>query len=76
MNLYKISQEVNTGWDTFSDAVVANRTENAARSTRLGDYGKYGSWARPKDVKVELIGIAVKGIKAGVICSSFHAGQI
>jgi len=74
MNLYRISQEVNKGWDTYSDAIVANHTENAARNTKLGSYGEYGSWARPKDVRVELIGVAVKGVKAGIICSSFHAG--
>jgi hypothetical protein len=33
------------------------------------------SWAKhPKDVKVELIGTAVEGMKPGVICASFHAG--
>jgi hypothetical protein len=34
-----------------------------------------GTWANKlEDVKVEYIGEAKKGMKKGVICSSFHAG--
>ncbi len=41
-----------------------------------GDYYEVGfdSWTWPKYVKVELIGMAVEGTKAGVIIASFHAG--
>lgn len=81
MKLYKISQLVNTGYDTFSSAVVAAKDKKAAQNThpngRLDWNGKeslYGEWASAEDVKVELIGTAVEGTKAGVICASFHAG--
>lgn len=33
MKLYKISQTVNRGWDTYSDAVVAAENEEQARTT-------------------------------------------
>lgn len=33
MNLYKITQTVNTGYDTYSGAVVAAENEDAARRT-------------------------------------------
>ena len=40
-----------------------------------GSYFSLGdTWALPEQVKVELLGTAKKGTKAGVICSSFHAG--
>ena len=32
------------------------------------------TWASPEQVKAELLGTAKKDTKAGVICSSFHAG--
>lgn len=32
MNLYKISQDVNDGWDTFDSAIVAAKSEEDARN--------------------------------------------
>ncbi len=32
------------------------------------------SWADPEDIEVELLGEAVEGSRAGVVCASFHAG--
>ena len=85
MKLYLISQTDNDGWDTYSDAVVAARSEDEARTihpngeTRLpipdSEGWRYSSWVTdPSRVTVELIGTATPGTKVGVICSSFHAG--
>lgn len=78
MNLYKISQIVNTGWDTYDSAVVAAETEEAARNTHpdveYGDFDVQYDWAMPEDVTVELIGLAIEGTTAGVIVASFNAG--
>ncbi len=31
-------------------------------------------WVHPSDVTVEHVGIALEGVKAGVLCASFNAG--
>lgn len=78
MKLYFISQEENVGYDTYSDAVVAALNEEDARKTHPnGEVWESDHWTwckSPKQVKVRLIGDAIEGTKAGVICSSFHAG--
>lgn len=79
MNLYLISQDVKTGWDTYDSAVVAAKDEEEARKIRPDgrerDEDYYGAWAKkPEQVKVELIGKAVEGTEKGVILSSFNAG--
>lgn len=38
-----------------------------------GSESNNNSWCDPKYVKVELIGVAKKGIK-GIVCKSFNAG--
>jgi hypothetical protein len=78
MKLWLISQDENNNYDTYDSAVVAAETEDAARNTLPSEYeefGKrYGAWCSgPDKVKVELIGTAKKGTKAGVICASFKA---
>ena len=85
MNLYYISQTENEEYDTFSDAVVAAETAIEAANThpsgnpenwkRETDGSFSGTWVKTADsVSVKLIGTAVQGTPAGVICSSFHAG--
>jgi hypothetical protein len=79
MELWHISQDENSGYDTFSDAVVAAETEDDARHTLPADWidisdEEYSSWCDFKFVKVTHIGTANSDIKAGVICASFHAG--
>jgi len=79
VNLYLISQSVNNDYDTYDSAVVAAETELAARATHPNgddDPPPYlvGCWAQPEDVKVTLVGVAVEGTEAGVICASFNAG--
>ena len=77
MNLYIISQSTNTGYDTYSDAVVAAESSLTAR--RINPNGEweedYSSWAdSPDQVTVELIGTAIEGTEEGIILASFHAG--
>lgn len=86
MKLYKISQEANNNYDTYDSAVVAAENEEEARFTDPNDNkwngkgwgadGKlqFSDWTKPDNVKVELIGEAIEGTKAGVICASFNAG--
>ena len=80
MNLYLISQEHNRNYDTYDSAVVAAESEEAARLTRPGqdDWPEGNTrdwtWAKPEYVKVKLIGTAIEGTSAGVICASFNAG--
>ncbi len=83
MNLYLISQNQNTGWDTYDSAVVAAESIEAARlihPRELLDYTNVGAWKTdawsfsPESVKVEYIGRAGPLVKKGVICASFNAG--
>lgn len=79
MNLYLISQNEDNDYDTYDSAVVAAPSEDAARNThpngRDEPWEKYDGWCScPELVNVELIGTALEGTKAGVICSSFNAG--
>lgn len=90
MNLYHISQTAVRGYDTYSDAVVAAESEEAARLIHPDDspmgeikhkwdgehWNDYGdaTWSRPDRVNVMLLGTAIPSLTAGVICASFHAG--
>ncbi len=83
MNLYRISQEANDGYDSYDSAIVAAESEDEARLiSPCGDHHEWnsdnhycGSWVRnPSEVTVELIGTAIDGTKQGVILGSFNAG--
>ena len=80
MKLWLISQDANSGYDTFDALVVAAKTEGAARLLHPEgvdadwDY-TYTAWCRtPDQVEVELIGNAKPGTKEGIILASFNAG--
>ncbi len=78
MNLYKISQTANRGWDTYDSAVVAAETVEAALATHPdkeheASYGLW-EWTESQNVTVEFLGLAVEGTSAGVILASFNAG--
>jgi hypothetical protein len=83
VNLYRISQTVNDGYDTYDAAIVAAPSVTEARKVHP-EQGRddpwaedrcYTAWAKkPSDVKVELIGLAKPGTEAGVILASFNAG--
>ena len=89
MKLWKLTQDVCTGWDTYDSAIVAAETEDDAKrihpspyagnwdNTLSGrwEYESVGNWAfSPDDVHAELIGEALPGTRAGVILASFNAG--
>ena len=85
MNLYLISQNVNTDYDTYDSAVVAAPDVETARDMNPRG-GKPVNWAKTRewrsgvwaskreDVKVVLIGEATDGTEQGVICASLNAG--
>ena len=83
MNLYLISQDDNTGYDTFDSAVVIAENEEAARQIHPRGAGPnewtepYNDvWAKkPANVKVVLLGTWKGGpFSNPVVCSSFNAG--
>ena len=90
MNLYLISQEENTDYDTFDSALVAAPNADVARQIHPEEeWGHeeraelweeaartvYTAWAsNPSQVKVKLIGKAANGIQEGIIMTSFNAG--
>lgn len=82
MNLYRVWQDVNIGYDTFDSMVVIAESEDIAKSVhpllRLdwdGKSDKVSAWCDKEYVKVELVGRALDGAKSGaIICSSFNAG--
>ncbi len=83
MNLYLLTQEENSGYDSYDSMVVAAETEDRARLIHPDTWSD-NPWGRtqflfdwalsPDQVSVTLIGTAVEGTKAGVILSSFNAG--
>jgi hypothetical protein len=78
MNLYKISQSENEGYDTFDSAIVAAPDEKAARRMPPAPKGDHrcdgGHWTAPPHVKVEWIGVAREGTPPGPILGSFNKG--
>lgn len=76
MRLYLLKQNVNNDYDTFDSCVVAAKSADEARLISPDKWPDSCSpaWAKPKDVKVKLIGTAGKGIEKGIILSSFNAG--
>ena len=83
MNIYLISQEVNTGYDTYDSAVVVAKNEEDARTIHPGHHGceyennNWNVWLKFEDrseVKVEFIGVADKTLERGVVLASFNAG--
>jgi|WetSurMetagenome_2_1015567.scaffolds.fasta_scaffold106554_4 hypothetical protein len=90
MNIYRIYQTENVGYDTYDSAVVVAENEEEARMMNPAYKGtdtdiwplfmsnwedEYSGWASsPENVSVEKIGIAVPGLRKGPIVSSFNAG--
>jgi len=74
MKLWKISQTVNTTWDTYQAAIVAAPTEEAAKTIHPGSSVSLETWCNPQDVQVTYLGTAKKGTLQGVILSHFKAG--
>ncbi len=80
MNLYLLSQDENTDYDTYDSVVVAAKDENEARLIHPdGDNAEWGcrypAWASsPEKVTVTKIGKASDDVQLGVVLASFNAG--
>lgn len=80
MNLYLLTQDESTGYDTYDSVVVAAKSEDEARKIHPSEWvdgwdNSGGDWcSSPESVTVKMIGKAVKGTQAGVVLSSFNAG--
>lgn len=77
MKLYKLSQDINNDYNTYESAIVAAETPEQALSIHPDINGIQkgaSAWAELGDLKIELIGEAKEGTKAGVILASYNAG--
>jgi hypothetical protein len=80
MKLFLISQEHNTGYDTYDSAVVVAPDEETAKQIHPGDiespnYNLLGAWCSdPEYVTAQYLGEAAEGIEQGVVCASYNAG--
>jgi hypothetical protein len=87
MNLYKLEQDWNSGYDTYDSAVVAAESSDDARTIHPAGDGEVtteypkenrwwlnGSWAPLSEIRATLIGVAEAAIERGVIVASYNAG--
>lgn len=83
MDLFIISRIGPTDYDEYLDAVVCAPNKDEAQRMHprdghditLDPPEKYSSWVNdPAKVRVTHIGMAIKGSKKEVMCSSYHAG--
>ncbi len=83
MKLFLISQDYNQGYDTYDSAVVCAQSAKIAQQMHPSngalitkeEWTKQRSWcSSPNQVKVIYIGKAKRGMKQGLISSSFNAG--
>lgn len=95
MKLWLVSQDVNTGYDTYDSMIVAALSEEEAIILDPGGFrewykeknswlfifadgrkelDEHDCWALVSDLKCVYLGEANKGIKPGIIITSFHAG--
>ena len=80
MNLYLISQDVNSNYDSYDAMVVCAESEEDARNITPEDDNSFpshmwSSWCySPDQVSVEYLGVAEEKITMEIILSSFNAG--
>ena len=82
MNIYKLTNNLTRGYDTYDSAIVAAKSPAQAvkippsESIKMDGSGKSGdSWpTNPKWVGCEYVGKAASGTVSGVILASFNAG--
>lgn len=77
--LFLLTQDIETGYDTYDSCVVCADTADEARMVTPDcswERDRYHSWAHtPSQVRVEYIGDATSGVKKNtVILASFNAG--
>ena len=85
MNLYLLTQTINTGYDTYDACIVAAPNEQEAKDITPTNeafylnkngysYGNSGWCDSADEVTCTYIGKATKGTPKGVILASFNAG--
>ena len=84
MKLFRLHQNINTGYDTYDSAVVVADSAEEAQKIHpcggSGDFSLYDSWvARPDLVTLTYLGDVVGEpdddiYPDAVICASFNAG--
>jgi hypothetical protein len=78
MKLYLLSQDENSGYDTYDSCVVAAKSPAEAihiNPSWCGWGSQSHTWAKsPDKVNCEELGTAKRGTKPGLIISSFNAG--
>lgn len=80
MKLYLLTQERNTGYDTYDSCVVCAESEEDAKTiapdgNAFKEDTKYGEWAtKITDISCKEIGEANDNQSRGVICASYNAG--
>lgn len=79
-NIYKVSQDINNGYDTYDSMIVIAKDVDEARKIHPDNYWDVEDWmdiywVPYKDInklEVELIGVTSKEV--GVVLASFNAG--
>jgi hypothetical protein len=75
MNIYLITQNVNTGWDTYDAMVVVAETKERAKILTLEDRDDHIlTWTKFEHLECTLLGKAVKGSEEKIVFQSFNAG--
>lgn len=84
MKLYIISQDANTGFETYDAAVVCAPDELTARNMnpRTGEPMTDAQWkenhstwcSSVEQVKVQYLGVAEEGVTTRLVIASFNAG--
>ena len=83
LRIYKLTQKMCKGWDTYSDAIVVADLSSEAKLIhpngehvwrghwigRDGEdcYCDAGEWPTPHDVTAELVGVARDGLAEGTV---------
>lgn len=77
MNIYVLTRIGMTGYDEYSDFVVAAETEQRARKLaqeRDRTAGNESTWTDPTHSTCTAIGTALLFVSEGIVAYSFHAG--
>lgn len=74
MKLYLLTQDENTGYDTYDSCVVCAENENEAKKIEPTNFFPRFGWTTPNKVKIKYLGEAAPNIEKGVVIASFNAG--
>jgi len=79
VKLYLLERNEQVGYNEYDSCVVCAKDEEEAKTIHPSNdtdaEDSYGTWTTTKEnIDVTLLGTALKGMKKGVICTSFNAG--